>query len=131
MLEIYAFATPNRVKVAIAAEEMGLPLSLVPVDLRQGEQRSDAFLLEMRKAPEGDAGTAARKEVERVLGVLQRDLYVAGDQYTIADITHFGWIWRHQAFGAHLAPFPSVKRWHDEILSRPAVAAAITSTLAR
>jgi GST-like protein len=202
MLEIHAFATPNSVKVAIAAQEMGLPHSLVPVDLRQGEQRSDAFLalnpngkvpvlidrspasdadvvlsesaailvylaektgqllpidperrgkvfeqlffhasaaspaflLEMRKAPEGDARTAARKEVERVLGVLdgalQRHPYVAGDAYTIADIAHFGWIWRHQAFGADLAPFPAVKRWHDEILSRPAVAAAITSTLA-
>ncbi|MDR7117451.1 glutathione S-transferase family protein [Caulobacter sp. BE254] len=206
MLEIHAFATPNSVKVAIAAEEMGLSHSLVPVDLRQGKQRSDAFLalnpngkvpvlidrapagdadvvlsesaailvylaektgqllpidperrgkvfeqlffhasaaspaflqaflLEMRKAPEGDARTAARKEVERVLGVLdgvlQRNPYVAGDAYTIADIAHFGWIWRHKAFGADLALFPAVKRWHDEILSRPAVAAAITSTLA-
>jgi glutathione S-transferase len=54
MLEIYAFSTPNSVKVAIAAQELGLPT----------------------------------------------------------------------------APFPAVKRWHDEILSRPAVAAAITSTLA-
>jgi len=43
MLEIHAFATPNSVKVAIAAEEMGLPHSLVPVDLRQGKPRSDAF----------------------------------------------------------------------------------------
>ncbi|MBU1376153.1 MAG: glutathione S-transferase family protein [Alphaproteobacteria bacterium] len=206
MLEIHAFATPNSVKVVIAAEEMGLPHNLVSVDLRRGEQRSDAFLalnpngklpvlidrspaanaevvlsesaailvhlaektgqllptdpqrrakvfeqlffhasaaspaflhaflLEMRKEPEGEARAAARKEVARVLGVLdgilQRDPFVAGAEYTIADIAHFGWIWRHRAFGADLADFPSVKRWHDEILTRPAVAKAISSTLA-
>src|SRR6266481_4917134 len=43
MLEVYAFATPNSVKVPIALEEMGLGYRLIAVDLRKGEQRADAF----------------------------------------------------------------------------------------
>jgi GST-like protein len=43
MLTLHAFATPNSLKPAIALEEMGLPYHLQPVDLRKGEQRSDAF----------------------------------------------------------------------------------------
>ncbi|MCW3478236.1 glutathione S-transferase family protein [Neisseriaceae bacterium JH1-16] len=43
MLEVLAFATPNSVKVPIALEEMGLDYRLTPVNLRQGEQKTDAF----------------------------------------------------------------------------------------
>jgi GSH-dependent disulfide-bond oxidoreductase len=43
MLEVLAFATPNSVKVPIALQEMGLDYRLVPVNLRQGEQKSEAF----------------------------------------------------------------------------------------
>ena len=43
MLEVYAFATPNSVKVPIALEEMGLDYQLIAVDLRSGEQKADAF----------------------------------------------------------------------------------------
>ena len=43
MLEVHAFATPNSIKVPIALEEMGLDYRLVPVNLRQGEQKTDAF----------------------------------------------------------------------------------------
>jgi GST-like protein len=43
MLEVYAFPTPNSVKVPIALEEMGLDYQLVAVDLRKGEQKTDAF----------------------------------------------------------------------------------------
>jgi GSH-dependent disulfide-bond oxidoreductase len=43
MFEVHAFATPNSVKVPIALEEMGLNYQLVPVNLRRGEQKTDAF----------------------------------------------------------------------------------------
>lgn len=43
MLEVRAFTTPNSIKVPIALEEMGLDYRLVPVNLRQGEQKTDAF----------------------------------------------------------------------------------------
>src|ERR1700730_10805650 len=43
MLEVHAFTTPNSIKVPIALEEMGLNYRLVLVNLRQGEQKTDAF----------------------------------------------------------------------------------------
>jgi GSH-dependent disulfide-bond oxidoreductase len=48
----------------------------------------------------------------------------------IADIAHFGWVWRHEAVGATLDKFSSVARWYAEISTRPAIAAAITKTMA-
>ena len=43
MIEIYAFATPNSVKVPIALEELGLEYTLHAVNVKQGEQRQGAF----------------------------------------------------------------------------------------
>ena len=44
MLEVYAFATPNSVKVPIALEELGLDYALRSVNVRQGEQKALDFL---------------------------------------------------------------------------------------
>jgi len=44
MIEVHAFATPNSVKVPIALEEMGLAYELKPVNVRKGEQKTEAFL---------------------------------------------------------------------------------------
>ncbi|MGA7779907.1 MAG: glutathione S-transferase N-terminal domain-containing protein [Paraburkholderia sp.] len=44
MIEVYAFSTPNSVKVPIALEEMGIAYELKAVNVRQGEQKADAFL---------------------------------------------------------------------------------------
>lgn len=206
MIEVHAFATPNSLKVPIALEEMGLDYKLIPVNLRQGEQRADAFkamnpngkvpvlvdrsaaqgagvvlnesagilvylaektgqllpsdpvqrgkvfeqlffhasgvspaflqafLVAIQSSPQAEARTKALAEVDRVLGVLDQYLasnrYVAGDTYSIADIVHFGWIWRASAVGASLDQFPSLNRWYEEILARPAVATAIDKTMA-
>lgn len=207
MFDVLAFTTPNSLKVPIALEEMGLDYRLVPVNLRQGEQRAEAFralnangkvpvlidrspdsggdevvlgesaailvylaektgqllpqdgglrgkvfeqlffhasglspaflqaFLANLQSPQ-DAGLQSRTltEVDRVLGVLDHHLehhpYVAGDTYSIADIAHFGWLWRHQAIGASLGKFPFVARWYDEISARPAVVTAIQKILA-
>ncbi len=206
MLEVFAFATPNSVKVTIALEETGLDYRLVPVNLRQGAQKTDtfkamnpnakvpvlvdrsapgdgelilsesaailvhlaektgqllpkdgpqrgkvfeqlffhasglgpaflqAFLVAMQPSPQPEAKARALSEVDRALGVLNHSLerhpYVAGDAYSIADIAHFGWVWRHQAIGAALDRSPFVARWYDEISARPAVVTAIAKTLA-
>jgi GST-like protein len=206
MIEVFAFATPNSVKVPIALEEMGLDYRLVPVNLRQGEQKTAAFkemnlnakvpvlvdrapkfgggkvvlsesaailvylaeksgqLLPSDGARRGkvfeqlffhasglspaflqaflvsiqssqpEAKERALAEVDRALGVLNHVLeqheYVAGNEYSIADIAHFGWIWRHQAIGASLDKFPNVRRWYSEVSARSAVVAAIAKTLA-
>ncbi len=44
MLDFYTAPTPNGYKVSIALEEMGLNYKLHVVDLRSGEQHSDAYL---------------------------------------------------------------------------------------
>jgi glutathione S-transferase len=44
MFDVYAFATPNSVKVPIALEELGLAYTLHGVNVRKGEQRSDSFI---------------------------------------------------------------------------------------
>jgi GST-like protein len=206
MLEVHAFTTPNSIKVPIALEEMGLDYRLVPVNLRQGEQKTDAFKamnpnakvpvlidrsvpgggdvilsesaailvylaektgrllpkdgpqrgkvfeqlffhasglspaflqsfqVAVQASPQPEAKARALAEVDRTLGVLnqilERHPYAAGVDYSIADIAHFGWVWRHQAVGATLDRFPFVARWYEEILTRPAVLAAIAKTMA-
>ena len=64
-------------------------------------------------------------EVKRLHRVLDKRLsdavYLAGDEYSIADIATFPWIRNADKRGIDLAEYPSVKRWHDEIAARPAV----------
>jgi GST-like protein len=52
---------------------------------------------------------------------LGKGRYLAGNDYTIADIAAFPWTrsWKNQ--GIELDDFPNVKRWHEEIAARPAV----------
>src|SRR5690606_5667018 len=56
------------------------------------------------------------REARRLYGVLDRQLahtgaYVAGEDYTIADIACFPWIMTHKAQQITLDDFPHVKRW--------------------
>ncbi len=44
MIELYAFATPNSVKVPIALEELGAEYTYHPVNIRQGEQKAPDFV---------------------------------------------------------------------------------------
>ncbi|MGV1793587.1 glutathione S-transferase family protein [Rhizobium sp. A37_96] len=200
MIEVYAFATPNSVKVPIALEEMGLAYELKPVNVRKGEQKDAAFLalnpngkvpvlvddidghrlvvtesaavlvylaektdkllpqgaaararvfeqlffhasglspafgnagFFKRSSPEPQPVAEARfsGEAERILGLLDAKLasqaFVAGDSFTIADIAHFGWLWRRQFPGVTLDGWPNLSRWYEEIASRPAVQRAI------
>jgi GST-like protein len=68
------------------------------------------------------------READRLYGVLDRQLartgaYVAGADYTIADIACFPWIITHKAQGIDMAKFPNVARWFAEVRERPAVKA--------
>jgi GST-like protein len=64
-------------------------------------------------------------EAKRLYGVIDKQLsqsaYLAGDEYTIADIATFPWLrsWKNQ--GIELADYPHLQRWFDEIAARPAV----------
>jgi GST-like protein len=65
------------------------------------------------------------KEKDRLYGVLDKRLgeaaFLAGDDYTIADIATYPWVARHEWHKTDLAAFPNVKRWFDAISARPAV----------
>jgi GST-like protein len=65
------------------------------------------------------------KEVNRLYGVLEAQLartghYVAGGEYTIADMAIFPWIRTHKAQQISLAEFAHVERWYDTLFERPA-----------
>ncbi|HKC42883.1 MAG TPA: glutathione binding-like protein [Burkholderiales bacterium] len=65
------------------------------------------------------------KEKDRVYGVLDRRLgeaqYLAGGEYTIADVATYPWVARHEWHKTDLNLFPNVKRWFDAIGARPPV----------
>ena len=64
-------------------------------------------------------------EAKRLYGVMDKQLgvtrYLAGNDYSIADIATFPWTRSWQNQGIELDEFPNVKRWFDEISARPAV----------
>jgi GST-like protein len=68
-------------------------------------------------------------ESNRLTGVLDKRLaqspWVAGDEYTIADIAIFPWMRGSEKRGVDLAAYPNVKRWFDTIGARPAVQRAL------
>lgn len=65
------------------------------------------------------------KESHRLYGVMDRRLenneYLAGDEYTIADIATYPWAHRHPRHQVDLAEYKNVQRWYDAIGDRPAV----------
>ncbi len=198
MIEIWSWPTPNGQKVHIAIEELGLPYTLVPVNIGTGEQfkpeflaitpnhripaivdddgpggrftlfESGAILIYLaekagRLIPEDPVGRykclewlmfqmggvgpmfgqfnhfAAyapekipyaidryTKEAQRLTRVLNTRLtqtrYLAGRDYSIADIATFPWL--HSAVKRQmldLTDTPAVARWMEGIAARPAV----------
>jgi GSH-dependent disulfide-bond oxidoreductase len=201
MLDVYAFATPNSIKVPIGLEELGLPYALHGINVRRDEQKAHEFatLNPNAKVPVlvdpdatggrlvltesaailiylaektgkllpaggegrvrvfeqlffhasglgpafGQAGFFQRHaaepqplaiqrfsaEANRTLGVLDgvlaKQSFVAGDDFTIADIAHFGWLWRREFAGVSLDDSPNVARWYAAVGARPAVQRAV------
>jgi GST-like protein len=201
MLHVHAFATPNSVKVVIALEELGLQYELLPVNIRQGEQRNadfialnpnakvpvlvdtetdsgamvlsesaailvylaeragkllptsgverarvfeqlffhasglspafgqSGFFLKLAAEPNPVAIARYHGEAKRTLavldGVLAQHEFVAGSEFSIADIAHFGWLWRKEFAGVDFSNSPNVERWYAAVSARPAVLRAI------
>lgn len=197
MFDVYAFATPNSIKVPIALEELGLDYTLHGINVRKGEQKapdfvalnpnakvpvlvdSDLVLTEsaailvylaektgrlLSASGEGRArvfeqlffhasalspafgqsgffqrlaaeplpiaierfSNEAKRTVAVLDGVLAKHRFVAAeDDFTIADIAHFGWLWRREFAGVDLEDVPNVARWYAEVEARPAVQRAI------
>jgi GST-like protein len=76
----------------------------------------------------GDQSYAIRRftdEVNRLYGVLDNRLYdrryLAGDQYTIADMISYPWCVNWEGQGQNIEEFPYFKRWFEELGARPAL----------
>jgi glutathione S-transferase len=66
-----------------------------------------------------------QREVRRLFEVLEHQLtshpYVAGDEYSIADIAHWSWIHGYEWSGVNLDGLPHLAKWTAMIGERPAV----------
>jgi GST-like protein len=76
----------------------------------------------------GDQSYAVRRftdEANRLYGVLNNQLhdrrYLAGGDYTIADIICYPWTVNWKGQGQDIEEFPYFRRWFEEIGARPAV----------
>jgi GST-like protein len=72
-----------------------------------------------------------RNEATRLYGVLDRRLgetgaFLAGGDYTIADMACFPWVMTHKAQKFDLTDFPNVKRWFAELRAREALQRGVT-----
>lgn len=67
-------------------------------------------------------------ETARLYGVLDRRLadrtFVAGEEYSIADMAIYPWIVSHKWQSQNLEDFPHVERWFNHIKQRPATVRA-------
>lgn len=200
MLTVYAFSTPNSVKIPIALEELGLSYDLRPVNIRKGEQKAEAYLAlnpnakvpllvdgelvlpesgailvhlaekagrllptdpvarartfewlffqlsasgpafgqsgywQKLAAERNDVAIARYKtEADRLTDLMDAHLaqntWFAGDEFTIADIAHFGWLWRREFAAISFDGRPNLARWYAETEARPAVQRGIAATL--
>lgn len=74
--------------------------------------------------------TRFSNEARRLYGVMDKQLanndYIAGKEYTIADMAVWPWLRSHERQGIDLGEFPNVKAWFEAIGNRPAVQRGIT-----
>jgi GSH-dependent disulfide-bond oxidoreductase len=64
-------------------------------------------------------------EAKRLYGVMNRQVekrkFIAGQQYSVADIAIFPWLRSWQNQGIDWADYPALKDWFDRVEARPAV----------
>ena len=94
----------------------------------QGPKSGECGHFRRLKDSQGDQSYAVRRftdEVNRLYGVMNNRLYdrryLAGDEYTIADMICYPWTvgWENQA--QDIEDFPYFKRWFEELAARPCV----------
>lgn len=58
-------------------------------------------------------------------GHLANNSWFAGDDYTVADMAHFGWMARRHKAGLHIADRNHLRRWFNTVSDRPAAQRAL------
>ena len=70
-----------------------------------------------------------RNEANRLYGVVDRRLeeneWIAGDEYSIADMSIMPWLRFPERQGVEIDDYPNLKNWRDRIAGRPAVKKAL------
>jgi len=129
-IQLYSLPTPNGVKVSILLEETGLPYEVHRVDFAQDDQTSAEFLslnpnnkIPAILDPQGPGGKPLALFESGAMG---RHAWVAGDEYSAADIAIFPWVRNLVGFYAagelvQFERFANVARVLDAFLARPAV----------
>ena len=94
----------------------------------QGPKSGEAGHFRRLGERQGDQSYAVRRfadEVNRLYGVMNNRLYdrryLAGDEYTIADMISYPWTVRWEEQGEDIEEFPYFKRWFEELSARPGV----------
>lgn len=94
----------------------------------QGPKMGERGHFARLKDSEGDQSYGLRRftdETHRLFGVMNNRLYnrryLAGDNYTIADMASYPWGAYWEPAGIDLDEFRYFKRWYEEISERPAV----------
>jgi GST-like protein len=94
----------------------------------QGPKFGEAGHFRRLGEAQGEQSYAVRRftdEVNRLYGVMNNRLfdraYLAGKEYTIADMICYPWSVNYQAYGQDLEEFKYVKRWMEELAERPGV----------
>ncbi len=72
-------------------------------------------------------------EAKRLYEVINKQLnefpYIAGENYSIADMALYPWVYRWQRQGIELSAYPAVHKWYEELSARPAVIKALNVNL--
>lgn len=94
----------------------------------QGPKAGECGHFRRLEDSQGDQSYAVRRftnEVNRLYGVMNNRLYdrryLAGDEYTIADMISYPWTVGWEAQGQDIEEFPYFKRWFEELSARPGV----------
>jgi GSH-dependent disulfide-bond oxidoreductase len=94
----------------------------------QGPKTGESGHFRRLKDGHGDQSYALRRftdEVNRLYGVMNNRLYdrryLAGDEYTIADMISYPWTVGWESQGQDIEEFPYFKRWFEELSARPGV----------
>lgn len=79
--------------------------------------------------PESHALKRFAGETVRLVGLLEQRLrdvsWLNGEDYSIADIAHFGWLRRMSYAGLALSDYPALSTWVERIEARPATGRAL------
>lgn len=94
----------------------------------QGPKTGERGHFARLKDSQGDQSYALRRfndELHRLYGVMNNRLYdrryLAGDNYSIADMASYPWVEGWEAQGIDIDEFKYFKRWFNELSERPAL----------